>query len=128
MSARGHTRRIARRYISRMHSQPRLVRHGLPAAPPAKQEPQAVSILGTRGIPAAHSGFETFAERLGLHLADKGWRVTVYCQGEARRGAAAVERTRWRGVHLVTVRVAGNGPLSTVLFDLHCAWLALRDP
>lgn len=37
-------------------------------------------ILGTRGIPAAHGGFETFAERLALFLAGRGWQVGVYCQ------------------------------------------------
>ncbi|UCE08738.1 MAG: DUF1972 domain-containing protein, partial [bacterium] len=39
-----------------------------------------LAILGTRGIPASHGGFETFAEHLALYLASKGWAVTVYCQ------------------------------------------------
>ena len=40
----------------------------------------AVAILGTRGVPAAHGGFETLAERLALELVARGWRVEVYCQ------------------------------------------------
>lgn len=34
--------------------------------------------MGTRGIPAAYGGFETFAEELSLRLVDKGYAVTVY--------------------------------------------------
>lgn len=42
-----------------------------------------LNILGTRGIPAAHGGFETFAERLALYLTSRGVSVTVYCQSIA---------------------------------------------
>ena len=31
-------------------------------------------INGIRGIPAAHGGFETFAEYLALYLVKKGWK------------------------------------------------------
>ena len=34
--------------------------------------------MGTRGIPAAYGGFETFAEELGARLAARGHDVTVY--------------------------------------------------
>ena len=34
-------------------------------------------ILGIRGIPAAHGGFETIAEHLALYLEKRGWEVTV---------------------------------------------------
>jgi exopolysaccharide biosynthesis WecB/TagA/CpsF family protein len=37
-----------------------------------------IAIMGTRGVPAAYGGFETFAEELGARLADRGHRVTVY--------------------------------------------------
>ena len=43
---------------------------------------KVLRILGTRGVPAAHGGFETFAEQLALYLVDKGWRVVVYCQDD----------------------------------------------
>ena len=44
---------------------------------------KALRILGIRGIPAAHGGFESFAQRAWrLHLVAQGWRVTVYCQEE----------------------------------------------
>jgi hypothetical protein len=63
---------------------------------------RSLYILGTRGVPAAHGGFETFAQRFALHMRDQGWRVTVYCQvdeGPADRsstsGKASVA-SRWR--------------------------------
>ena len=30
-------------------------------------------IIGTRGLPAKHGGFETFAEKLSLYLVNKNW-------------------------------------------------------
>ena len=37
-----------------------------------------IAIMGTRGVPAAYGGFETFAERLGARLVERGHGVTVY--------------------------------------------------
>ena len=37
-----------------------------------------ICILGTRGVPAAYGGFETFAEELGARLVQRGHEVTVY--------------------------------------------------
>lgn len=82
---------------------------------------KTVRILGIRGVPAAHGGFETFAERLALYLVERGWRVVVYCQEEGD-GAANPRLDRWRGVERVTFAVPGDGAKSTVHFD----WLATR--
>ncbi|MBK7517653.1 MAG: DUF1972 domain-containing protein [Betaproteobacteria bacterium] len=76
-------------------------------------------ILGTRGVPAAHGGFETFAERLALHLVARGWRVTVYCQLDGR---GPVTEDSWQGVHRVNIPVAAEGPKGTIVFD----WIATR--
>ena len=73
-----------------------------------------LSILGTRGIPAAHGGFETFAEKLALFLADKGWRVTVYCQVDGN-GSMCIDM--WHGVRRINIHVMRKGALGTVLFD-----------
>lgn len=81
----------------------------------------AVAILGTRGIPAAHGGFETLAERLAQHLAGRGWRVTVYCQREVATLRRRFSTTTWRGIELVHVEVALKGALATLAFDWHCA-------
>ena len=40
-----------------------------------------IGILGTRGIPNYHGGFEQFAEYFATYLADKGHEVSVYCSG-----------------------------------------------
>ena len=82
----------------------------------------ALRILGTRGVPAAHGGFETFAEHLALHLVQRGWRVTVYCQEEGHGPAVQDE---WQGVQRVRIPVTQRGPRGTVVFDwkatLHAA-------
>ncbi|MCJ2097166.1 DUF1972 domain-containing protein [Methylobacterium sp. J-072] len=78
-------------------------------------------ILGTRGIPAAHGGFETFAERLALYLAGRGWRVGVYCQAEVERVRDRVSTRTWNGIDLITVEVALRGPAATLAFDAICA-------
>jgi len=74
----------------------------------------SIAILGTRGIPAVHGGFETFAEQLAFHLANKGWDVTVYCQ---ETGSGAIYENMWQGIRLVHVPVKGNGALGTIIFD-----------
>ncbi len=37
-----------------------------------------IAMMGTRGVPASYSGFETFVEELGTRLAARGHTVTVY--------------------------------------------------
>jgi len=81
-----------------------------------------VQILGTRGIPAKHGGFETFAEDLSLFLVRNGHEVTVYCQSNR---ACKITTERWSGVELVHV-YGGEGAKGTVRFDYHCAREALR--
>lgn len=84
---------------------------------------RSVSILGTRGIPAQHGGFETFAEALALYLQGRGWKVTVYCQEE---GSDRPEEREWRGVCLVGIPSRLPGPAGTVEFDFKCTLDALR--
>jgi hypothetical protein len=80
----------------------------------------SLRILGIRGVPAAHGGFETFAERLAPYLVERGWRVTVYCQED---GDGPVLRDTWQGVHRVRIPVRLGGAPGTVLFD----WLSIQD-
>lgn len=75
---------------------------------------RTLRILGTRGVPAAHGGFETFAEHLALYLVRKGWRVVVYCQEE---GDGRPSEDLWEGVERMRIPVAGNGARSTIVFD-----------
>lgn len=87
---------------------------------------RSILILGTRGIPAAHGGFETFAERLALFLQARGWKVGVYCQQEVRKVSRRLRSTSWNGIELIHVEVAAGGPAATLLFDWHCTLDAAR--
>jgi len=78
-----------------------------------------VLILGTRGVPAAYGGFETFAERLALHLVERGWRVTVYCQAEVAAVTRRFTTDTWRGVERVIIEVAREDAMGTIEFDWH---------
>jgi len=84
-------------------------------------------ILGTRGVPAAHGGFETFAEHLALFLVARGWDVSVYCQ-EDNASFQDIREESWRGVRRIIVPVGGSGPLATLLFDWRCVRHAARRP
>jgi len=75
---------------------------------------KSLMILGTRGVPAAHGGFETFAEHLALHLVKSGWQVTVYCQED---GSGPVFEDEWQGVHCVRMPVSTQGAAGTIVFD-----------
>lgn len=71
-------------------------------------------ILGTRGVPAIHGGFETFAERLSIQLVQCGWRVIVYCQEE---GIGKEILDTWQGVERVRIPVVGSGAWGSIKFD-----------
>ena len=75
---------------------------------------KTLRILGSRGIPAAHGGFETFAQTLALDLVAQGWQVVVYCQLE---GSGPLHEDRWQGVHRVLIPVPAAGTLGTMVFD-----------
>ena len=81
---------------------------------------KTLRILGIRGIPAAHGGFETFAEHLALYLHERGWRVIVYCQ---EAGPGEIFNDTWHGIERVRIPVFGDGALSTIIFD----WISVRD-
>ena len=76
-----------------------------------------IMILGTRGVPAAHGGFETFAEHLALFLVRRGWEVTVYCQED---GPGAVFEDTWEGIRRIRMPVNDSGAAGTIVFD----WLS----
>ncbi|HET7306611.1 MAG TPA: DUF1972 domain-containing protein [Gammaproteobacteria bacterium] len=76
-------------------------------------------ILGTRGIPAKHGGFETFCEQLSLFLIARDWLVTVYCQ---EQGRGSISESSWCGVRRIHIPVPHAGPRGTITFD----WKATR--
>lgn len=75
---------------------------------------KTIRILGIRGLPAAHGGFETFAEHFALYLVQRGWRVVVYCQ---ESGAGPIRHDTWRGIERVIIPVRERGVGTSVVFD-----------
>jgi glycosyltransferase involved in cell wall biosynthesis len=80
--------------------------------------PRRLRILGSRGIPNRHGGFEACAQHLAPWLVERGWDVTVYCQEAA---GTAFRQDTWRGVTLEHVPTPYEGPLGSIWFD---AWTA----
>ena len=76
-----------------------------------------IRILGTRGVPAQHGGFETFAEQLALYLTERDHQVIVYGQAE---DAGSAGEDEWRGIQRVNFHVP-HGPQGTILFDWRSA-------
>jgi glycosyltransferase involved in cell wall biosynthesis len=70
-----------------------------------------LAILGTRGVPAAYGGFETFAEELSARLSARGHDVTVY----ARRGGTAADVTSHRGARVVALPTVRRKYFETVV-------------
>ena len=107
-------RRQPRRRVARWFGRPSL---------PCDPDRPRILVLGSRGIPASYSGYETMIEALAPRLAERGWPVTVYCRSHY------VDRRRrsHRGVGLVvlpTLRTKyGDTPVHTVLSCLHATLL-----
>ena len=80
-------------------------------------------VLGIRGVPAQHGGFETFAEYLCRYLILHDWNVTVYCQEE---GNGSSYETVWEGVKRIHIPIKNTGPLGTIIFDLKSVLHSLR--
>jgi len=68
-----------------------------------------IAILGTRGIPANYSGFETSVEETACRLVERGHRVTVYC----RASHVETSKVEHRGVQLVTLPSVQSKHLDT---------------
>jgi glycosyltransferase involved in cell wall biosynthesis len=68
-----------------------------------------IAILGTRGIPASYSGFETAVEQLTARLTARGHELVVYCRPHV------VDRKlkRYKGAELVHLRTVQNKYLDT---------------
>jgi glycosyltransferase involved in cell wall biosynthesis len=73
-----------------------------------------VAILGTRGIPASYSGFETAVEQISSRLVARGHEVTVYCRPHV------VDRRikEWKGARLVHMPTLRNKYLDTFVHTL----------
>lgn len=86
---------------------------------------KSLVIMGIRGVPAAHGGFETFAARLAPWLVRNGWKVTVYCEEPFK---CAPYESDWHGVRRVHIGFGPDSAINSVKFDWACIRHALREP
>jgi len=70
-----------------------------------------IAMLGSRGIPASYSGFETCVEQLAARFVERGHDVTVYCRSHHIKPPA---RT-YRGVRLVRLPTIASKHLDTIV-------------
>jgi len=80
-----------------------------------------VAFIGTRGVPASYSGFETCVEQVGKRMADRGHEVTVFCRSSHYRD----RRSEYLGMRLRYLPAVHQKHLETLS---HTALSALRLP
>ena len=82
-----------------------------------------IAMVGTRGIPASYSGFETFVEELSVRLVERGHEVVVYCRSHHIRHPGPT----YRGVRLTKLPTIANKYLDTIVHTaLSCLHLLPR--
>lgn len=82
-----------------------------------------IAFLGTRGIPASYSGFETCVEQLGQRLVQRGHQVTVYC----RSHHITYKGTSYKGMRLVKLPTIANKYLDTIVHSFLSSLHALTQ-
>ncbi len=85
---------------------------------------QHLRIIGTRGIPAQHGGFETFAQECAIYMQKQGWQVTVYCQ---ETGRGSITEDSWHDIRRIIIPIEGSGPLATMIFDWRAIGHACKE-
>lgn len=70
-----------------------------------------IALIGTRGVPASYSGFETCVEQLGQRLVERGHEVTVYC----RSHHITYDQPTYKGMKLVKLPTITNKYLDTLV-------------
>jgi glycosyltransferase involved in cell wall biosynthesis len=80
-----------------------------------------VAFIGTRGVPASYSGFETCVEQVGRRMVERGHDVTVFC----RSSHYSERRSEYLGMKLLYLPAVREKHLETLS---HTALSALRLP
>jgi glycosyltransferase involved in cell wall biosynthesis len=80
-----------------------------------------VAFIGTRGVPASYSGFETCVEQVGRRMVERGHEVTVFC----RSSHYSERRSEYLGMKLHYLPAVQEKHLETLS---HTALSALRLP
>ena len=81
-----------------------------------------IAMLGTRGVPASYSGFETCVEQLGQRLVQRGHEVTVYC----RSHHITYAESTYKGMKLVKLPTIANKYLDTLVHSFLSSILSSR--
>ncbi|MDC6366487.1 MULTISPECIES: DUF1972 domain-containing protein [Flavobacteriaceae] len=76
-----------------------------------------IAILGTRGIPNFHGGFEQFAEYFSVHMVEKGHEVYVY-----NSHSHPYQKKEFNGVKILHQKDPENkiGTFGQFIYDLNC--------
>lgn len=76
-----------------------------------------IAILGTRGIPNYHGGFEQFAEYFSIYLVSKNHEVYVYNSQDH-----PYQEPTWNGVNILHKKDPEKqiGTAGQFIYDLHC--------
>lgn len=82
-----------------------------------------IALLGTRGVPASYSGFETCVEQLGQRLVERGHSVTVY----ARSHHITYDQPTYKGMRLVKHGTIANKYLDTIVHSFFSSLHALTQ-
>ena len=80
-----------------------------------------VAFIGTRGVPASYSGFETCVEQVGRRMVERGHEVTVFCRSTHYRDRL----TDYRGMRLMYLPAIREKHLETLT---HTTLSVLRLP
>ena len=90
---------------------------------PHDEMPLNIALMGTRGVPAGYSGFETCVEQLGQRLATRGHNVTVYC----RSHHITYQGDQYLGMRLVKLPTIRNKFLDTLVHSFLSSLHALTQ-
>jgi glycosyltransferase involved in cell wall biosynthesis len=84
-----------------------------------------VAFIGTRGVPASYSGFETCVEQVGRRMVERGHEVTVFCRSSHFRDRPASHlgmRLRYLpAVHEKHLETLSHTTLSALNLPRDCA-------
>ena len=79
-----------------------------------KSKKLKIAFLGSRGIPARYSGFETFYEQLATRLVKRGHQVTVYNRSHFIKDV----KDKYQGVRIVSLPSIPTKHLDTITHTL----------
>ena len=81
------------------------------ATRPRRTRPLRIAMMGSRGIPASYSGFETCVEQLSVRLVERGHHVTVYCRSHHIKWLGKT----YKGVRLVKLPTIPSKHFDTIV-------------